>query len=190
MSADIKEGFIMRKQSGFTLIELIIVIVILGILAVTAAPRFIDLQSDAKAATLEGVKAALQGGSQLVYAKAAIQGEQGKASGSVSIAGVTGNISTVNGYPDANSFTHILAASGSVTSTDLSAFAEIDEAEFDIVQSAATTDGSANSVAGADGEFVITFQGGQDGDACTVRYRNSAGVGQAPIITVETPTSC
>ena len=41
------------KQEGFTLIELIVVIVILGILAVTAAPKFIDLQGDARASALQ-----------------------------------------------------------------------------------------------------------------------------------------
>jgi MSHA pilin protein MshA len=65
----------MQHQRGFTLIELIIVIVILGILAVTAAPKFIDIQGDAQSATLKGVKAALQGGVQLVYAKSAIGGQ-------------------------------------------------------------------------------------------------------------------
>ena len=39
-------------QQGFTLIELIIVIVLLGILAVTAAPKFLNLQDDARDATL------------------------------------------------------------------------------------------------------------------------------------------
>ena len=38
----------MKKQGGFTLIELVVVIVILGILAVTAAPKFLNLQDDAK----------------------------------------------------------------------------------------------------------------------------------------------
>ncbi|ACJ27327.1 MSHA pilin protein MshA [Shewanella piezotolerans WP3] len=51
----------MNKQNGFTLIELVVVIIILGILAVTAAPKFINLQGDARVSTLQGMKAAIQG---------------------------------------------------------------------------------------------------------------------------------
>ncbi|MEZ8041374.1 type II secretion system protein [Vibrio sp. 1F263] len=64
----------MKKQSGFTLIELVVVIVILGILAVTAAPRFLNLQGDARESSLQGLRGAMAGAAGIVYGRAAIDG--------------------------------------------------------------------------------------------------------------------
>ncbi|MET2900421.1 type II secretion system protein [Vibrio rotiferianus] len=72
----------MKRQGGFTLIELVVVIVILGILAVTAAPRFLNLQNDARKASIQGLKGAIDGAAGITYGKAAIDGIERKAPGS------------------------------------------------------------------------------------------------------------
>ncbi len=89
----------MKRQGGFTLIELVVVIVILGILAVTAAPRFLNLQSDARVSALQGLKGAMDGAAGIVYGKAAIQGIENQAAGTdVEVDGITTNF----GYPTAD----------------------------------------------------------------------------------------
>lgn len=60
-----------RHQSGFTMIELIVVIVILGILAATALPKFVDLTGDAKAAAVKGAAGAAGSASSINYAACA-----------------------------------------------------------------------------------------------------------------------
>lgn len=90
----------MKKLSntkGFTLIELVVVIVILGILAATAAPKFIDLTGDAKASIIEGVRGSINSAADMAHAKALVSGQAG-ATGQVSAAGQT--ISLVWGWPD------------------------------------------------------------------------------------------
>jgi len=63
----------MKSQKAFTLIELVIVIIILGILAVTAAPKFINVSKEARIATLNGLAGTFRSSVQLIHAKAQIR---------------------------------------------------------------------------------------------------------------------
>ncbi|MBO1254504.1 prepilin-type N-terminal cleavage/methylation domain-containing protein [Alteromonas sp. 5E99-2] len=74
-----------HTKNGFTLVELIIVIVILGVLAVVAAPRFISLQADAEAAALNGFTSALVSTNQLIRAQAILQGQENLEDGSIEL---------------------------------------------------------------------------------------------------------
>ena len=100
------------KKNGFTLIELVVVIVILGILAVTAAPRFLNLQTDAKNSALEGLKGAIESGLAIGYSKLAINGLESEAyitsiegATDIPISGCDSRCIFRYGYPESDYYT-------------------------------------------------------------------------------------
>lgn len=160
----------MKRNQGFTLIELIIVIVILGILAVTAAPRFLNLSGDARGATLDAVKASLQSASSLVYGKAVIAGKQNLATATVVNKGAD-TIAVVYGYP----------AATAAVAADL-----LDVADADFKIEAGDDTKYFGSVAA---DFVVFPDGFAPSDAteenaCHVVYKASTDVDVKPVITV------
>ncbi|MBH0078110.1 prepilin-type N-terminal cleavage/methylation domain-containing protein [Pseudoalteromonas sp. NZS11] len=159
----------MNKQAGFTLVELIIVIVILGILAVTAAPRFLNLQGDANASTLEGLQGSIRSGMNIVNGKSIIASDHKKATAEVTVD--TGDaVDTVYGYPAATqaAFEAFLDVS----------FATDDSADFNLDDSA------------ADGTLIIYPNSYVKTDDCRIDYKEATAttgpvVVTPPVITLE-----
>jgi MSHA pilin protein MshA len=167
----------MQKKQGFTLIELVVVIIILGILAVVAAPKFINLQGDARASALSGLKAAIQGANTLVYSKAALAGEEkGDATDGTATVDISGtDVNIVYGY--------MAAAQVDIQNS-------VDVA-FDVEADPQT--GTNDWIIQADtplaGQVTIYQRGAPD--TCTLIYTQAADAATIPTYVAETdPDNC
>jgi MSHA pilin protein MshA len=161
-----------KQQSGFTLIELVAVIVLLGILAVTAAPRFLNIQRDARVAVLGGIRASIEGAGSQVYAKALLQNVASAAGQDVTDP-VLGVIEVEFGYPDANNNAPAKLEVFNLITVD------------PVFGKQNITGNSVRIGYDSDGDGNLT----EAVDNCFLIYTSSTGVGQLPVITLDATTT-
>lgn len=140
----------MKKQAGFTIVELVVVIALLGILAAVALPRFLNVTNDAHIASNEGTAGALRSAVGLVKARAVVD--------EVTNGNVTfdGQVIRVNagGYPQGGTAVNA-AACVNVWNAVLQAGAPV-----------------VNTNAGANPDYVATARS----NICTFTYQATAGI--------------
>jgi MSHA pilin protein MshA len=154
------------RQAGFTLVELIVVILVLGILSALALPKFINMGGDARTAKINAIYGSVRSATQMVYAASVIRNSTA-ATGTVTTQ--SGNVTTVYGYPDVNATTGIGFAAG----LDVSA-----------------TNADQTNMTVATNTMTFSPLGASNAATCQFTYTIAAGATTAPVITPPVTTGC
>lgn len=158
-----------KNQAGFTLIELIVVIVILGILAAVAVPKFINMKEEAFLSAMDGLVGAINSAATLTYAKAIISGVETEETATIEVDGHS--VELVYGFPATP------PRSDDASST------------YGLKYMIETPSGWSERHSSYDGAWVYWPEKISD-DAgvaqCYIRYRQPTSAGSRPVIDVQT----
>lgn len=145
-----------NQQKGFTMIELVVVIVVTGVLAAVAAPKFMGVSSDARISAMNGIGASLTSQASTTHAKSIMEQNEQEATSTLKVKGT--DVAMVFGYPKA-------------TSAAIKALVDLDS-EYEITLGTKA--------------LTIAYEGVTTTADCTVIYAEAANKDTAATVTVST----